>query len=66
MMDDLTQAAHISIGLGVDIDAALVMVAAANHYAAAPAAPITVGNVVFGVDFSSGETSRRGRSNGLA
>ncbi len=50
-MDDLTQAAHIAAGMNVTIDRAIALVAAANYFAAEPAAPITIGNVVFGADF---------------
>jgi hypothetical protein len=52
-MDDISQAAHIVAGMGCTFREALIMVAAANHYAENPAAPITVGSVIYGVDFAA-------------
>ena len=67
LLDHLTEASHISIGLGCTFRHALEIVKAAHEYEAKqnPAdewAKVIYGNVIYGVDFAAGRRS----DNGLA
>lgn len=53
LLDYVTEASHIAAGIGCTMDEAMEIVKAAHTPRDEPAAPTTIDNVVYGVDFGN-------------